>query len=97
MIRYVDEGIPNRYGYNHVFNYIKPGHSTTRAQQIMNAFPDSFNSIDDVYNGILKTMKTGEDFAKTKVRKLFPSKNGQMRYLEIWLQENGAMGTAVPG
>ncbi len=90
------KGVPEQWGHDHIFSYIRPGQSTTRAQQVLEAFPDSMKNKDDIMKAIQETIKSGEKFEPTKVRKLYQSKNGEMRYFEVWLDDKGSIGTIVP-
>ncbi len=93
------KGVPEAWGHDHIFIHIRPGHSTTRAQQVLEAFPDSMKNNEDIMKAIQETIKSGEKFEPTKIRKSFPSKNGEMRYFEVWLRADSyeGIGTIVPG
>ncbi|MCX6804183.1 MAG: thrombospondin type 3 repeat-containing protein, partial [Candidatus Diapherotrites archaeon] len=83
--------------YNHTFVEIRINETTTRAQQIMQAFPKSFKKNEDIINAIGKTIEDGERNNVGNIVKAFPSKNSESRYLEIRVGNNGRINTIIPG
>lgn len=90
------EGVKESWGYKHIFEYIRPNDATTRAQQIMQAFPDSFRTNDDILRGITETLEFGTKQGD-EIIKAFPSKNGGSRFLRVVLNNEGSVTTIIPG
>jgi hypothetical protein len=90
------EGDPTQWGYKHIFEYIRPEDTTTRAEQIIQAFPD-VNNNDDIITKMIDVLKNGENHEVNKYRKLYDIEGGNKRYFEVWFRDGtGSISSAIP-